>query len=154
MSVEPEIVVAEPVVTAVIRRELPLAELSGFFDSAFQALPATIAAQGIEIAGPAFALYRSFTPERVDVEIGFATDRPVEPNGEVTPGKLPGGRIARLVHVGGYDGLPESWQRLHSWLGAQKLRPGSLWWEVYATKPSPEMDPAELRTELYLPLED
>jgi effector-binding domain-containing protein len=52
------------------------------------------------------------------------------------------------VHVGAFDGLGESWGRLGEWIGAQGLIPGADMWEVYVTEPSPDMDPADLRTEL------
>jgi effector-binding domain-containing protein len=29
-----------------------------------------------------------------------------------------------------------------------------MWWEVYVTEPSPDMDPDELRTELNAPVDD
>jgi hypothetical protein len=33
---------------------------------------------------------------------------------------------------------------------AQGLRPGSVMWELYVTEPTPDIDPADLRTELNL----
>jgi len=71
----------------------------------------------------------------------------------VHPGSLPAGRVARLVHVGGYDGLGESWGRLGAWIAEQNLAPGTVIWEVYVTEPNPDMDPADLRTELYWTLQ-
>jgi effector-binding domain-containing protein len=74
-------------------------------------------------------------------------------DGEVRAGTLPGGRIARLVHVGGFDRLGDSWAALGAWIGAQGFTPSRDLWEVYVTEPSPDMDPAELRTELLWRLE-
>ena len=62
---------------------------------------------------------------------------------------MPGGRVAHLLHVGGYDGLSESWQRLRTWVDDEGLTAGDTFWEVYLTQPTPDMDPAELCTELY-----
>ena len=53
-----------------------------------------------------------------------------------------------LVHLGSYDKLVASWERLGAWMGEQGLTPGPLLWEVYVTEPSPDMDPADLRSEL------
>ena len=55
---------------------------------------------------------------------------------------------ARLVHLGSYDRLVASWERLGSWMGEHGLTPGPVLWEVYVTEPSPDMDPADLRSEL------
>lgn len=149
---EPQIVDVAPATTAVIRGVVPMAELPAFFDRAFVELPAVLAAQGIAPTGVPFALYRQPPGETADLELGLATERPVEPTGDVVPAALPGGRIARLVHEGGYDGLGESWGRLQVWLTEQGHQPGSVMWEVYLTEPGPEVDPSTLRTELNLPI--
>lgn len=149
---EPQLVTTEPVVTAVVRGVVPAHELPAFYDRAFGVLPGTVAAQGIAVVGPAFGLYHGLPGERVDLEAGFPIDRAVQPEGEVVAGELPGGRVARLVHTGSFDGLGPAWQRLGEWIGAQGLTPGEVFWEVYLTEPAPDMDPADLRTELNWPV--
>lgn len=143
---------AEPAITAVMRRVVSLSELPAFFDAAFRTLPAVIAAQEVAIAGPAFALYHRFSPESIDVEAGFATGGEIAADGDVRPSALPGGTVARLVHFGAYDGLGASWGRLMAWIDQRGLTSAAPFWEVYLTKPSPDSDPAELRTELNRPI--
>ena len=36
-------------------------------------------------------------------------------------------------------------------IGGMGRAPGSPFWEVYVTEPSPDMDPATLRTDLFCP---
>ena len=151
---EPELASTGAVTTAAIRRTVPMDEMASFYDTAFRTLVEALDRQGIAPAGPAFGLYHGAPTETADVEAGFATDRPVEADGDVVASSLPAGRVARLVHRGAYDALGESWERLHSWAVAQGLQPGSTMWEVYVTKPSPDMDPADLRTELNLLVND
>lgn len=150
---EPEVVELPGASTAVVAAVVPIDELAALFDRSFPALAAAIGAQGATIAGPAFARYHAEPAETADLEVGFTTDREIEPDGDVRPGSLPAGRVARLVHHGGYDGLGPSWERLRSWIDARGLtrRPG--FWEVYVTEPSPDMDPADLRTELIWPVD-
>lgn len=145
---QPRLVTVEPVVTAAVRDVVRMTELPAFYDRVFGTVPVVLAGQGIGIAGPAFGLYRGVPGETVDLEAGFPTDRAVTPDDDVVAGRLPGGRIARTVHAGSFDGLGPAWQRLGDWIGAQGLTPGEELWEVYLTEPSPEMDPADLRTEL------
>ena len=102
--------------------------------------------------GPAFALYHGTPGAVADLEVGFPTTGNVEAEGDVVAGALPGGRVARLVHEGSFDQLGSSWQRLADWIAAQGLHPGTELWEVYVTEPSPDMDPADLRTELNWPV--
>jgi effector-binding domain-containing protein len=147
---DPEIATAEAVTTAAVRRTVAMSEMADFYDTAFRELTETLAAQGVRPTGPAFGLYHGAPAETADVEAGFATDRAVEPAGAVIASSLPGGRVARVVHHGAYDALGESWGRLHAWVVEQGLQPGDVMWEVYVTEPSPDIDPAELRTELNL----
>jgi effector-binding domain-containing protein len=37
---------------------------------------------------------------------------------------------------------------LGTWIGEQDLIPSRVFWEVYLTEPTPDTDPADLRTEL------
>jgi effector-binding domain-containing protein len=149
---EPEIADLPEVVTAVVGDVVAMTDLAGFFDRSFSLLATTLAEQGAVILGPAFALYHGTPEESVDLEVGFPTDRAVRSEGGVSAGALPGGRVARLTHVGGYDQLGSSWERLRAWIDGQGLTPGPDFWEVYVTEPSPDMDPATLRTDLHWPL--
>ncbi|SCK19173.1 GyrI-like domain-containing protein [Streptomyces sp. WMMB 322] len=151
-SAGPELVAFGGALTAVVRGVVPLAGLRDFFDASFRALGETLARQQVTVTGPAFGFYREPPKESADLEVGFATDRPVRPEGGVVAGSLPAARVARLVHHGSFDDLGASWERLHSWTHGQGLKPGPGMWEVYLTEPSPDMDPRDLRTELNLPV--
>jgi effector-binding domain-containing protein len=145
---EPTLVEAEEVITAVIRGVVDMTALAAFFDSTFTRLPAVVAGQGAAITGPAFALYHGAPGATADLEAGFPTAAAVETDDDVVASRLPGGRVARLVHEGSFDQLGSSWGRLQEWIAAEGLAPGDDLWEVYVTEPSPDMDPADLRTEL------
>lgn len=144
----PELVELVEQVTAVIRSRVPTAELPAFFDRAFGTLGAWLGRHGVAPLGAAYARYDGPPGDVADLEVGFPVASPVEPDGDVEPGTLPGGLAARMVHAGGYDGLGEAWGALQQWIADQGREPGSALWEVYVTEPSPDMDPAELRTEL------
>lgn len=144
----PAVVQADEVTTAVIRGVVPVMELVGFFDASFTSLSRVLTSQGVGVTGPAFGLYHAPPGDTVDLEVGFATERAIRPEGDVTPSTRPGGPVARVVHQGGYDALGPSWQQLEAWIRLQGLTPGSPLWEVYVTKPSPDMNPDDLRTEL------
>ncbi|GAA2093137.1 AraC family transcriptional regulator [Brevibacterium salitolerans] len=66
---------------------------------------------------------------------------------------VPGGRIAAATYLGGFDGLSGAWQTLVAALESQGETPAVPFWEVYVTEPRPDMDPAELRTDLFTALE-
>jgi effector-binding domain-containing protein len=148
----PEVVEVEPRTTAVVRGVVPVTDLAGFFDRSFGILAEVLEAQGASIQSPAFGLYRGPVADTVDIEVGFVTAAAVEPTRDVVPSGLPGGQVARVVHEGSFDTLASSWSRLGEWMADEGLAPGPLMWEVYVTRPSPDMDPADLRTELYWPV--
>ena len=138
--------------TAVIRGVVPLAQLPDFFDRSFGTLAAVTSRQNVAIIGPAFALYHGAPSDAADLEVGFPTAQRVEPADEVEAGSLPAGPAARQVHHGGYDTLASSWEQLERWMRDEGLEPAPSFWEVYVTEPSPDMDPADLRTELIWPV--
>ena len=146
---DPVVVTVDPATTAVVRGTVSLDEIRDFFDQSFSVLGEVLTNQQVSITGAAFSRYQGEVEEEpIDLEVGFPTDRPIDADGSAEAGELPGGRVARLVHAGSFDGLGDSWQRLADWIGAADLAPGDDRWEVYLTEPSPEMDPNELRTEL------
>lgn len=148
----PELVIVDPVTAAVVKGTIPTNEVTDFFDRSFGVLGGALAAQGVAPTGPAFALYREVPDDAMVLEVGYPVNRAIEPDGPAETGDLPGGRVARLVHAGSFDGLTAAWQHLGTWIDEQGLTPGEPFWEVYLTEPSPDMDPADLRTELNWPV--
>ncbi|MFI2735416.1 GyrI-like domain-containing protein [Streptomyces sp. NPDC018711] len=150
----PRLVELEPETTAVVHGAVPLGELRTFFDEAFGALGRVLQRQQIPPKSAAFGLSHGGPGETLDLEVGFVTERKVSAEDGVVAGGLPGGRVARMTHCGGFDGLGEAWERLGDWIRAQGLRGGEDRWEVYVTRPTPGMDPRDLRTELNWPIAD
>ena len=153
--------------TAVVRAtNVPMmATISEFFDSAFgTAFPALFAA-GVTPAAAAFALYTRIAQEpepMADLEIGFPLAEPL-PDGvggeaegsggmRVVASELPAGQVAATSHLGSYDGLGEAWQEFMGEIGSLGRAPASPFWESYVTEPSPDIDPATLRTDLFCPV--
>jgi effector-binding domain-containing protein len=146
---EPELADLNQTTTAMTHGVVPMAEIAAFFDRSFSELATVLDRQGIAPTGPAYARYAGPPGETADLEVGFPVHDSVAPEGQVHPSSLPAGPVARLVHAGGYDQLGEAWGRLGAWIAGQGLTPGADLWEVYVTEPSPDMDPADLRTELF-----
>lgn len=147
---DPEIVMHAAQPTAVVRGSVGMDQITAFYDSAYGAVAQALAQQGAEPAGAAFGFYLSIPTETFELEAGFPTAAPITSSGEVVASELPAGEVARAVHMGGYDSLGDSWDALMGWVTEQGRVPEGRMWEVYVTEPSPEMDPATLRTELYL----
>ena len=156
------IVELEPQQTAAVRLRQPMAELdlASAFDRFMPLVAEEIGARGGAIGGPPFGRYHQFGPDVVDVEIGFPVATPPdlpplssrEP-GEVGLSELPGGPVARAVHIGSYDGLSATYDALHDWIHAQPgYDDGAGAWESYVDDPGSAPDMATLRTEVFWPL--
>jgi effector-binding domain-containing protein len=148
-----EIVEVEPQQAAVIRAEVPMAELPSVFDRGFHAVMAAVAEQGLAVTGPPFGFYPSLPGDTVEVAVGFPVSGPVAPAGEVTGMELPGGRAVQAVHVGPYDTLERTYGELMAWVQGQGLRLATGMWESYLSDPAAEPDPATWRTQITWPLE-
>lgn len=153
----PQITHHPAIATAVVPgRDIPYDGLPAFFDQAFGTLLPALSGASVQITGPAFAHYRPPMGATFTLDAGFPIAGTIRGIEGVQADELPGCRVARLVLSGGYDLLPGAWQQLGDWVGEQGLTPDTElgFWEVYLTEPSPQMDPADLRTELNLPLRD
>lgn len=115
-----------------------MADLPSIFDAGYTGL----AAAGP--IGPGYAIYSGIPDGWFDLEIGFPVA--AVPDG-FTASTFPAGKAIALSHLGGYDGLGETWQRLIDDFGARDLGEPRLIAEIYVTDPSVTAA-AELRTDL------
>jgi effector-binding domain-containing protein len=138
--------------TAVIAIEVTPDEIGPAVGAAIMEVEAAMRTAGVDLGGPPFARYLAFEP-RIKAEIGFPVLRPAPDVGRVVPGRLPGGRVASIVHVGPYDTLERTYGELIRWLAEMGIHPAGALWEVYWSDPEEEPDPATWRTEIFAPIE-
>jgi effector-binding domain-containing protein len=99
-----------------------------------------------------YSRYHGFEPQKVDMECGAPLGAPAAGEGRIVAGELPGGQVATTWHIGPYDGLSAAYDALMGWAGEQARVPAGGPWEIYHTGPDEVPDPAQWRTELFLPL--
>jgi effector-binding domain-containing protein len=108
--------------------------------------------QGIRPSGPSFALFHTYSEDDVDFEAGFPVTEPVEGEGRIEAGELPGGSAAVALHQGSYETIGTVHEALDRFVhdrGAAHAGPPR---EVYWTGPGDDEDPAAWRTEVIYPL--
>ena len=149
---------AQPTVCARIKAPTDtLGELFGrLLGASFQALGAA----GVAPGGAPYGRYFSFDPVEVDCEIGVPVAAPiagmagvgsVKP-GEVGAGELPATKAAVTTHVGSYDGLSATYEKLQSWMIANGHAAAGAPWESYVDDPGDMSDMTGVRTEICWPI--
>lgn len=148
----PQIVQTTTQLTAFIHLIVTRAEMQEVFGPTIGELMSALAAQGIAPAGPVFTHHLRHPTDTFDFELSVAVSAPVTAAGRVQPGEWPAMRVARTVHHGPYEGLPEAWGEFMEWIEAKGHQPAADLWECYLTNPDSDPDPATCRTELNRPL--
>lgn len=144
----PQIREIESTTVAALRETIAMADLPQFFDHAYHTVVEALNRQAVAPTGPALGIYFGMPSESVDVAAGFPIAASIVPDGDVREILLPAGRAAETVHRGSYGELAQSYQRLQDWIRAEGVTPGGMVWESYETMPSPEADPASMRTRI------
>lgn len=141
---------------AVIRHNgLRIADLQDAFDAGYSAIALTFAGDALNPTGPALAIYHGDPMDVFDLELGFPVQSPPEnpiptaSGSVIVASALPSGSAVATTVLGSYDELGAGWAGLVERAGAEGLRPGGIWIEVYVSDPGTA--PEELRTDLLMP---
>jgi effector-binding domain-containing protein len=150
-------VAPQPVVTA--RQHVVLAALGRAMHSTLATIALTVRPIDATQAAPFAIFYNEpFRPDDVDVEMGvpIAASATLDPSGRVRRrlqrGELPGGLVAFTFHVGSYQGIGAAYVAVYDWIVAHHHRPLGPPREIYLVCPGQGIEPAELRTEIDVPI--
>ncbi len=137
---------------ASVRKTVKFAEISKALGEIFPEIMFALQKQGIQPIGAPMTRYHRWGPGEADIEAGFPLAKPIEPVGRIAASTLPAGRVATTWHIGPYQTLGQTHQKLRGWIGEHGLRPNGAPWEIYWTDPGLEPDPRKWRTQLVAPV--
>jgi effector-binding domain-containing protein len=147
----PQILRSRAETTAVVRIEVPRAEIQRVMEPAITEVLAVLHAQGLQPSGPLVSYHRRMDPAVFDFEVGFPVAMAVRPSRRVVPSSIPAAKVARTIYHGGYEGLGAAWGELIAWMKAEGHEAGPNLWERYLAGPE-SGDPSAWRTELNRPV--
>ncbi len=138
--------------TAVIHVRCTREEIQLVMGRGVRELLDAVRAQGAQPVAALYTHHLRRPTDRFDFEIGVPVDQPVQAAGRMRPGEWPPMRVARTVHRGRYEELPQSWGQFKQWIETQGLSITPELWECYVTGPERGSDARQWRTELIQPL--
>jgi effector-binding domain-containing protein len=164
MSAAPEIVTRAEQPYVAIRGQVSMAEI-GALAVRTPEVYAWLGAHGLPPAGPPFLKYNVIDMARqLEIDNGVPVAAPVDGDGDVISGVLPGGSYATLTHVGHPSELIDATKTLLDWAASQGLtwdmspgETGDRWasrLEIYLTDPREEPDMSKWVTQLAFRLAD
>ncbi|MGI8924762.1 MAG: GyrI-like domain-containing protein [Fimbriimonadales bacterium] len=133
-----------------IRRTISQNQLGEFYMELLPKVFQYITEQG-QPGAPPFGRYPDWGETDCTVEGGVTTWIPLPGNGEIVSGTLDGCKAVHATHMGSYDGLQDSYQKLFAWFNDQGYKVGGAPFEVYVDDPGSKPE-AEVRTEIYTPI--
>lgn len=134
---------------AVVRGRVGPDEMPDFLGGAFEEIIRVLDEQGLHPTGAPFGRYRMTEEGGFDAEAGFPCSDVVKPQGRVEASELPGGRVARTMHVGPYGDVGAAYEAAVEWLTEEGYVTVGPPWESYLDGP----EVADPRTEVFVPCE-
>ncbi|WP_353235427.1 GyrI-like domain-containing protein [Diaphorobacter ruginosibacter] len=152
--IEPPEIVDLPLrrVTAMIALRCTREEIHLAMSRGVRELLDAVRAQGASPVAPLFTHHLRRPTDSFDFEIGIPLDHPVAACGRMVPSEWPVMHVARTVHRGRYEELPDAWNAFTQWIAARGLAMTPDLWECYVTGPERGLDARLWRTELIQPL--
>jgi effector-binding domain-containing protein len=137
--------------TLVVRRRAAVEQLPRVLGPAWGAVMACAGKVGAAPAEAPFAAFHNTDMQDLDVEIGFAFDRPLQGEGEVQASEIPAGRAVQCMHVGPFQQLGATYAAMHAWMAQQGLQHAGPSYEHYLDDPA-DTPMERVRTRVVIPV--
>jgi effector-binding domain-containing protein len=136
----------EPIITGVIRSQVPRHELARFVPAACGEVWSFFRSAGLRKPGRHVALY---LPDGF-VEVGVEVFEPFTGNQRVVCSQLPGGVVEATTHFGPYQRLGDAHAAVREWCQHEGRALNGVCWEIYGHwEESWNSDPSKIRTDVF-----
>ena len=138
---------------ATIREKVRMEDISLAMGRVYGERSEFIMRKKLQVVGPPFTYYHSWSDDCIDLECGFPVSGPIEGDSRIKPFALPSVRAAMATHVGPYHRLGETYAIVEKFIRSSNLVPAPYMWEKYLNEPGKVPD-EQLLTEIYWPIEE
>jgi effector-binding domain-containing protein len=154
MTYEMTIKQVPPRHVARLRRHTTMAEIGPAIREAFMTIGARLHAADAEPVGPPFIVYDRVgeSDGRAEFEVCMPVGYSFPGDDEVVVTEMPGAAMAATVHHGTYQDVGPAYEALYGWIEEQRLVVDGPPREVFLNDPRSTPDPADLITEIEVPV--
>ena len=120
-------------------------------------LYSSVQGQNIPPAGGMVGIYynspEDTEPQDLEWDMGFPCDAHVSPLQPLQRKIWSFTQVASAVHSGSYETTGETYMVIFEWLEANGMEPAGPVLERYLTMPTPDTNPEDMRTEIWVPFQ-
>jgi len=138
--------------TLSLKKKIKRAEIGAALGQIYGVIGAYLGTKNIQPLAAPFAVYKKSGADEFDVLAGFVVPDGTKGDGEIAAGELHAGTTAFAVHVGPYDKLAETCDKIRAFAKSKGYTDLGENWEFYISDPG-TTKPEELKTEIYVPIE-
>jgi len=121
-------------------------------ESSLKAVEAYLNINKIDIAGPPLVRTLEWGPNGGKFEAGFPVKKKMESKEKgIISSELPGGLVAKTLHVGAYEKSEEGYKAVKEWIAKNKKKEAGAPWEQFVN--FEETKTENLKTEIFFPIQ-
>lgn len=109
--------------------------------------------QGIKQSGPVFAIYKSYSPEKVEMTPAIPVAAACTSKGEFIAAETKSVKVMKVDYYGNYEGTEKVHYFMDDWAKKNSQTIAGEPWEEYVTDPMVEKDTAKWLTRVYYPIQ-
>ncbi len=114
---------------------------------AFHKVADHISSNGGYPAGAPFVFYHGFDDRVTTMDCGWPVVNDIPETDSIRVFHLPAGKTVNTRHIGPYEGLMDTYQKIMEFLTGEGLKAGPMW-EYYLNSPE-DVSPEELITDIF-----
>jgi effector-binding domain-containing protein len=153
-EVKIELSKSKDMTVATVKDSCSAQEISAKLGSLYGEIGAELGKNKAQMTGPVFAIYHSFSMDKVVLEAGVPVDKSFKTDAKnrVKVWDMKGTDVVLAHHYGSYESTEQTHYKMDEWLKKNNKTAVGAPWEVYITDPMVEKDTAKWYTQIYYPV--